>query len=131
MDAAATRHSWRTGGQGGGGGFGRPSGVVYAMASDGILHVLGLQSGKDIQRPAQFLPPNARWSDAVAVNTTLYAATSGNCGGAPNAVWAIDLGQRGEAGRLVEDERRQRRRRRGVHERRHAHRGDRPGPDDR
>ena len=74
-----------------GGGLGRPSGVVYAVSSDGILHVLGLPSGKDIQRPAEFLPANARWSDTIAVNTTLYATTTGNCGGAPNAVWAIDL----------------------------------------
>jgi outer membrane protein assembly factor BamB len=73
------------------GGLGRPSGVVYALSSDGILHVLGLPSGKDIQRPAEFVPANARWSDTIAVNTTLYATTTGNCGGAPNAVWAIDL----------------------------------------
>jgi len=56
-----------------------------------MLHVLGLPSGKDIQRPATFLPANSRWSDVIAVNTTLYAATTGNCGGAPNGVWAIDL----------------------------------------
>jgi outer membrane protein assembly factor BamB len=73
------------------GGLGRPSGVVYAVSSDGTLHVLGLPSGKDIQRPAEFVPANARWSDTIAVNTTLYATTTGNCGGAPNAVWAIDL----------------------------------------
>lgn len=78
-------------GGGPGGGLGRPSGVVYAVSSDGMLHVLGLQSGKDIQQPAPFLPPNARWSDAVAVGTTLYTATSGGCGGSPNGVWAIDL----------------------------------------
>jgi hypothetical protein len=48
-------------------------------------------SGKDLQRPAPFLPANARWSDPIAVNTTLYTSTSGGCGGAPNAVWAIDL----------------------------------------
>jgi outer membrane protein assembly factor BamB len=76
---------------GGRGGLGRPSGVVYALSSDGILHVLGLPSGKDIQRPAEFVPANAKWSDTIAVNTTLYATTTGNCGGAPNAVWAIDL----------------------------------------
>ena len=76
---------------GGRGGLGRPSGVVYAVSSDGMLHVLGLPSGKDIQRPAQFVPANARWSDLIAVNTTLYATTSGSCAGAPNAVWAIDL----------------------------------------
>jgi hypothetical protein len=52
---------------------------------------MGLQSGKDIQRPAEFFPANARWSDAIAVNTTLYTSTSGNCAGTPNGVWGIDL----------------------------------------
>ena len=69
----------------------RPSGVAYVISSDGMLHVVGLPSGKDIQRPAAFLPANARWSAPVAVNTTLYVATSGDCGGAPSGVWAIDL----------------------------------------
>jgi len=80
--------------EGAGGAFGflfRPSGVGYVISSDGMLHVVGLPSGKDIQRPAPFLPANARWSPPIAVNTTMYAATSGNCGGAPDAVWAIDL----------------------------------------
>ena len=77
-----------------GGAFGmlfRPSGVAYVISSDGMLHVVGLPSGKDIQRPAAFLPANARWSAPVAVGTTLYAATLGECGGAPSGVWAIDL----------------------------------------
>ena len=76
---------------GGRGGLGRPSGVVYVVSSDGQLHVLGLQSGKDLQRPASFVPANARWTDTIAVNTTLYATTAGSCGGAANAVWAVDL----------------------------------------
>ena len=69
----------------------RPSGVTYVVSSDGMLRVLGLQSGKDLQRPAPFLPPNSRWSAPIAVGTMMYAATSGACGGAPDAVWAIDL----------------------------------------
>jgi hypothetical protein len=69
----------------------RPSGVGYVITSDGTLHVLGLASGKDIQRPAPFLPANARWSSPIGVGTMLYTATSGGCGGAPNAVWAVDL----------------------------------------
>jgi hypothetical protein len=69
----------------------RPSGVSYVVSSDGMLHVMGLASGKDLQRPAAFLPANAKWSAPVAVGTTLYAATSGKCGGAPDGVWAIDL----------------------------------------
>jgi outer membrane protein assembly factor BamB len=79
-------------GGGPGGGYGRPSGVVYAVSSDGMLHVLGLPSGKDIQQPARFLPANARWSDAIAVGTMLYTATSGGCGeSSASGVWAIDL----------------------------------------
>jgi len=77
-----------------GGAFGmlfRPSGVGYVISSDGMLHVVGLPSGKDIQKPAAFLPANSRWSSPIAVNTTLYAATAGKCGGAPSGVWAIDL----------------------------------------
>ena len=42
-----------------------------------MLHVVGLPSGKDIQQPGAFLPANARWSAPIAVDTTLYAATSG------------------------------------------------------
>jgi outer membrane protein assembly factor BamB len=56
-----------------------------------MLHVLGLASGKDLQKPAVFLPSNARWSDPIAVGETMFAATSQNCGGAPNGIWAIDL----------------------------------------
>jgi len=74
----------------GGGGTGRAM-VGYAVASDGQLHVVGLQTGKDLQRPAPFLPPNSQWSNPVAVGTMMYAATSGNCGNAPNSVYGIDL----------------------------------------
>ena len=88
---------------GGGGGLGRPSGVVYAISSDGVLHVMGLQSGKDLQRPAEFIPANARWTDTIAVDTTLYATTTGNCGNAPNAIWGDRSRERGQAGRVVED----------------------------
>ena len=65
--------------------------VGYTVAADGQLHVVGLQSGKDLQKPAPFLPPNSQWSNPVAVGTMMYAATSGNCAGAPNGVYAIDL----------------------------------------
>ena len=69
----------------------RPSGVAYVISGDGMLRVVGLPSGKDIQRPAQFVPANSRWSSPVAVGTTMYASTFGKCGGAPSGVWAIDL----------------------------------------
>jgi hypothetical protein len=65
--------------------------VGYVVAADGQLHVVGLQSGKDLQKPAPFLPSNAQWTNPVAVGTMMYAATSGNCGGAAPGVYAIDL----------------------------------------
>src|SRR4029453_2101509 len=74
----------------GGGGAGRAM-VAYAVAADGQLHVVGLQSGKDLQKPAPFLPSNSQWSNPVAVGTMMYGATTGNCPGAPNGVYAIDL----------------------------------------
>src|SRR5258706_12867086 len=55
------------------------------------MHTLGLFLGKDVQKPAPFLPANANVTDLIAVNETLYAATINGCGGAPNGVWAIDL----------------------------------------
>ena len=71
--------------------LGRLGQFDQAITGDGQLHVIGLQSGKDLQKPAPFLPVNSRWSNPIAVGTVMYAATSGNCAGAPNAVYAIDL----------------------------------------
>ena len=76
--------------QGGGGGLFRPSGVVYAVSADGMFRTLGLVSGKDVQRPAPFLPAGARFSDLIAVNDMVYTATSHGCGGAANGIWAIN-----------------------------------------
>jgi hypothetical protein len=77
--------------QGSGGGLFRPSGVVYAVSADGMFRTLGLVSGKDVQRPAPFVPAGARFSDLIAVNDRVYAATSNGCGGAANGIWAIDI----------------------------------------
>ena len=77
--------------QGSGGGLFRPSGVVYAVSADGMLRTLGVVSGKDLQRPAPFIPAGARFSDLIAVNDVIYTATSGGCGGSADGVWAIDI----------------------------------------
>ena len=77
--------------QGSGGGLFRPSGVVYAVSADGMFRTLGLVSGKDVQRPAPFVPAGARFSDLIAVNDMVYTATSGGCGGAADGIWAINI----------------------------------------
>lgn len=81
------------------GGFVRPSEDFFALGSDGVLHLLGQNSGKDLEKPVPFLPPNANVSDLIAVPETvngansniIYAATLNGCGGVPNRIWAIDL----------------------------------------
>jgi outer membrane protein assembly factor BamB len=80
---AAAQGSW--------GGLFRPSGVVYAVSADGMFRTLGVVSGKDVQRPVPFVPAGARFSDLIAVNDRVYAATSGGCGGAADGLWAIDI----------------------------------------
>jgi hypothetical protein len=74
-----------------GGNLFRSSGVVYSVDADGMLHTLGLVSGKDVARPALFLPVGARQAELIGVAGVVYAATSQGCGGAPNAIWAIDV----------------------------------------
>ena len=56
-----------------------------------MLHVLGLPSGKDIQRPAPFLPANSQLVRAGRGGHDAVRGDIGKCGGAPSAVWAIDL----------------------------------------
>jgi hypothetical protein len=85
--------------RGGGGGVqaGRYPGPVYVVSSAGTLHALGQSSGIDVERPAPFLPANARYSDLTAIGDTLYTSTSNDCGGAPNGVWAIGLDAQNKA----------------------------------
>jgi hypothetical protein len=84
--------------RGGGGGFGgggnalQLNASVFVLASDGTVHQLSLQTGKDmVMQPAQFVPPNSNAGNLILVDNVLYAWTTNECAGAPNAVWAMDL----------------------------------------
>jgi hypothetical protein len=82
-----------------GGGLFGAGGGFYALSSDGVLHTIGENSGKELQKPVPFLPANAYASDLIAVpevtdtarSNIIYAATMNGCGGVPNRVWAVDL----------------------------------------
>ena len=70
------------------------SGLSYVLAGDGQLH-----SGEHIGRQrsvsaAPFLPANAKASSLTLNDYVMYTTTSSGCGGAPNAVWAMDLERR-------------------------------------
>ncbi len=69
----------------------RTPGAVYALSSDGLIHVLNQHTGADIVPAARFIRGNAKAHDVIQVGNVVYAVTSDNCGAAPNGVWAINL----------------------------------------
>ena len=64
---------------------------LFAVGGDGYLHSLYVSNGAPIESAVPFLPPDAKPSALIWVDGLVYTTTSGECGGAPNAVWAIDL----------------------------------------
>jgi len=66
--------------------------AVYAIASDGTVHILNPQTGEDLTSPVKFLGSGARLAGSILVNNTLYAATADKCGNVPNGVYSVDLG---------------------------------------
>jgi outer membrane protein assembly factor BamB len=64
--------------------------LLYAVAGDGMLHSLYLSNGIEAGPPFTFLPPNANAQGLIVLDGVAYA-TTGNCGGAPSGVWALDM----------------------------------------
>ena len=93
---AAGRGAAGAGGQGGAGGrgrgptFGLGAQPIMALTSDGVLHFVSPVTAKELLKPIQFVPANAHATDLASVNGVVYTATVNECGGVPNAVWAID-----------------------------------------
>lgn len=66
---------------------------LFVVAGDGKLHQLNTSDGSDQFPPLNFVPAGAKASSLSVHDGVLYTTTSGGCGGAPNAVWAIDLNE--------------------------------------
>jgi PQQ-like domain len=64
---------------------------VFAISSAGMIHVMNPQVGTDQIPPVKFLKPGANVVGSILVDNFLYAATTGNCGGNANGVYAVDL----------------------------------------
>lgn len=64
---------------------------IYLISSDGMLHRLNIDNGADLQPPLPFLPANAQARSLNVAENAIYTTTTAGCGGAPNAVWGIDL----------------------------------------
>ena len=71
-------------------GFGRVD-PLFVVGSDGYIHNLYVSNGADSEPPVPFIPPDTRPSALIWVDGVVYTTTSGECGAAPNAVWAMDL----------------------------------------
>ena len=64
---------------------------VYMISSAGKLHRVNIDSGEEYIKPVPVLPANAKASALNLNDSVIYLTTSGGCGGAANAVWAIDI----------------------------------------
>ncbi len=65
--------------------------IVYAAAWDGRLHRIDLATGKEIEKPAKFMPPNGKPYALNLRNNVIYTHTAQGCGGNPNMVYIYDL----------------------------------------
>ena len=70
--------------------FGGPR-SLYVISSDGMFHRLNVANGNEAGMTFQVFPANSRVSTLNVHDGVIYATTSYGCGGAPNAVWAIDF----------------------------------------
>ena len=62
-----------------------------SWAATAIIHSLYVSNGAEMEPPVPFLPPDAKPSALIWVDGIVYTTTSGECGAAPNALWAMDL----------------------------------------
>jgi outer membrane protein assembly factor BamB len=65
--------------------------ALYAISSDGDLHVLNSSTGDDLIPPVRFVPPNAKVTSLNLRDNVLYATTADDCDGYRNALFAIDI----------------------------------------
>lgn len=97
MAAAAASRAGGAGRAGRGmppGGFRRMPNYLYAISPDGKLHPMYVSNGDEPEGTVPFLPAHANAAGLTVVSDAAYAVTTHGCGGAPNAVWAVDLESR-------------------------------------
>ncbi len=75
-----------------GGRDGRGPNFVFSVAADGLLRGLIPDTGDLALAPAKFLPPNVTATGLIWADGFVYAATTNTCGGANEAVWAMNFG---------------------------------------
>ena len=71
-------------------GFGRVD-PLFVVGGDGFIHSLYVSNGAEMEPPMPFIPPDTKPSAVIWVDGVVYTTTSAGCGGAPNALWALNL----------------------------------------
>jgi outer membrane protein assembly factor BamB len=71
--------------------FRRMPNYIHAISSDGMFHSMYVSNGEEPEPPIKFLPPNANAQGLIVIDNVAYVATTDGCGGAANAVWALDI----------------------------------------
>ncbi len=93
-EAAMAARAGANPGRGPGGPGGPPRRMpnyIYAISADGMLHSMYVSNGEEPEKAVPFLPNKDKAAGLIALNDVAYAVTTQGCGGAPNAVWGIDL----------------------------------------
>jgi outer membrane protein assembly factor BamB len=65
--------------------------VMYAVSSDGYLHIVNSSTGEDLIPAIRFVAPNAKVTSLNLRDNVVYATTADNCDGYQNALFAMDL----------------------------------------
>ncbi len=65
--------------------------ALYAVSSDGDLHILNSSTGQDLIPAIRFLPPDAKVTSLNLRDNVIYATTADHCDGYLNGLYAIDL----------------------------------------
>ena len=71
--------------------LGRQPNYVHAISSDGMFHSMYVSNGEEPVPPVKFLPPNTNSEGLIVVDNIAYVVTTNGCGGAPNALWSLNL----------------------------------------
>ncbi len=71
--------------------FTRGPSYVYALSSDGKMHLMYVTNGAEPKPGVPFLPANAHARGLMVFDGMAYVATVNGCGGVENGIWALDL----------------------------------------
>jgi outer membrane protein assembly factor BamB len=69
----------------------RQPNYLHVLGSDGVFHNMYVSNGDEPEGAIKFIGPNANAHGLLVADGTAYVATTGNCGGVADGVWALDL----------------------------------------